>query len=155
MSSNKVFICSHQIYLNENQRYDLFACVPVKTTGVYIQAEISKNYNSKEIKEIFCNYEIDCKKSKKPIEVKRGTIKIHLPVEQDYLDFLGEDQKIDSKNSVCELDDLLNLDEGGKEEIFYETISHVLKHKIKSYHKIEVKDIKKFEQTVEFVSFNN
>jgi hypothetical protein len=150
-AKTKVFICNHQIYLNENQRYDLYACIPVKTTGIFILAEISKNYNTKEISEIFCNYELDCKETKNPIKIGSKKIKISLPNNQDIISITDEP----NTNEVVDLRDILNTDEGGREELYYETIYHDYQKNIKTYHKIEIKDINRFHETVEFINFNS
>jgi hypothetical protein len=156
-SKYQVTICSHQIYLTENQRYDLFACIPVKAVGILIKAEIAKNLNAKNINEIFCNYEIDCKKSKSPmpVEVKSNTIKLHLPFNDEYYDILDEIDFGDKKDEFLDINEILNKDEGGKEFLFYETVSNDTKKRQKFYHKIEIKDIKEFNNSVEFVLLSN
>jgi len=160
MKSN-VFVCNHQIFLSENQRYDLFACIPVIAQGIYIQAEIIKNMNAKNIQEVFCVYEIDCKITKKPIEIKNNIIKIHIQQIDNFQQII-EEFELTKKNKFKKIDeeridmkDILNSDEGGKECLFFETISTNPKKNSKHYHKVELKDIQEFNRSVEFVSFSN
>lgn len=155
-SKYKVYICSHQIYLTEAQRYDLFACIPVKTQGIMVKAEIVKNLNSRNINEVFCNYEIDCQKSDDIITVKNNTIRIHLPLTEEFYDF-DDKFDVDEKdvNKQLDLNDILNDEEGGKQSLFFEGICNDIKKKVKSYHKIDIKDIKFFNESVEFIEFNN
>jgi hypothetical protein len=155
-SKYKVYICSHQVYLTEAQRYDLFACIPVKTHGIMIKAEIVKNLNSRTINEVFCNYEIDCQKKDDIITVKNNTIRIHLPLTEEFYEF-DDEFEVDKKdtNKILNLNDILNDDEGGRQSLFFEGICNDIKKRVKSYHKIEIKDIKLFNESVEFIEFNN
>lgn len=138
--------------MNENQRYDLFACVPVKTTGIMMKSKLStKDLDPQSINEIFCNYIIDCNISENAIEMMDNKIVIHLPAQGSYDEFPPFQPHNLEK---YDLYDLLNRSEGGREELFYETVSEDLARKVKSYHKIEIKDEKQFDDTVEFVSFN-
>jgi hypothetical protein len=157
----KTFVCNHQIFLTENQRYDLFACIPVKTYGIFLQAEIVKSMNAKNIQEIFCAYEIDCKVTNKPLEFKNNIIKIHIqPVDKfrNLLEDLETNQKnklIGSDDDNIDMKDLLNYEEGGKESLFFETIQINSKKNNKNYHKVEIKDILEYEKSIEFVTFSN
>lgn len=154
-SKPKVFITNHQIYLTENQRYDLYACIAVKTTGIMTQAQIQKNLNAKDIIEIFCKYEIDCNNSEEAIEIVNNTIKIHIPAHDSLFNIIDEYELLsDKQEHIMDINDLLNAEEGGKESLFYETVAHDVKNKIKSYHKIQINDFKKFDESVEFVQFN-
>lgn len=158
---NNVFVCNHQIFLNENQRYDLFACIPVKAHGIYIEAEIVKNMNAKNIQEVYCIYEIDCKISKKPIEIKNNIIKIHIQQLDNFQQILDDfdtpkkNKFVTTDEEQIDMKDILNSEEGGKECLFFETISTNSKKNSKHYHKVEVKDISEYDKSVEFVYFNN
>jgi len=149
----KFFIYNHLIFLNENQRYDLFACIPVTAVGIMMKAQISpKNFEAQTIQEIFCDYIIDCTSNNDAIETKKGKVHIHLPSHSAFDDFPAPFQP---KNlEKYDLYDLLNRSEGGREELFYETISEDFDNKIKSFHKVEIKDEKSFHESLEFVKFN-
>lgn len=152
MSSKKttIFIYNHLIYLNENQRYDLFACVPVNAIGVLIKARLDKSdLRAQEIQEIFVNYTIDCNISADAIFFDGNTIHIHLPPPDDIAISKVPFQPTDLES--YDLYDLLNKSEGGKEELFYETFNYNMQNNIKSFHKIEIKDEKFFEGSMEFV----
>ena len=149
-----VFVYNHLIYLNENQRYDLFACVPVETTGILIKAKInSKDLEHQSIQEIFCRYLIDCDNHDQGIEIKSGIINIHLPPQEENYEFPIPFQP-DGLDKY-DLYDLLNRTEGGREELFYTTMSEDFEKNIKSFHKIEIKDEKIFDNSLEFIDFNN
>ena len=155
MSTNKpkIFIYNHLIYLNENQRYDLFACVSINTIGILVKAELNEKYfQPQQMQEIYCEYKIDCRESENIIEYIDHKICIHLPPKTEEDMFMKPLQPVDLEK--YDFYDLLNKDEGGKEELFYETISHDFIKNKKSYHKIEIKDYKVFEESLEFVNFN-
>lgn len=143
------------IFLSESQRYDLYACIPVHAVGILIMAEISKTMKVKNIKEVFCNYIIDCNITNNPVEIKKNTINIHIPSNGLPIYEISEDDELEINNDTPDLYDILNSDEGGRESLFYETFLHNQKLKNKQYHKIEIKDEKAFDETVEFIDFNS
>jgi hypothetical protein len=150
----KIFIYNHLIYLNENQRYDLFACIPVTAYGIMMKAQINaRDLEPQSIQEIFCNYIIDCTSSQDGIEVNPdGKVIIHLPPQPSFDPFPPPFQP--NQLEKYDLYDLLNRSEGGREELFYETRSEDLIKWTKSFHKVEIKDEKQFYDSMEFVSFN-
>lgn len=153
LNKYKFFIYNHLIFLNENQRYDLFACVPVSAMGVMMKAQISpKNFEAQSIQEVFCDYIIDCNTAENAIESSKNKVLIHLPNQSSMDDF---PMPFQPKNlEKYDLYDLLNRSEGGREELFYETISQDYDNRIKSFHKVEIKDEKSFYESMEFVKFN-
>jgi hypothetical protein len=145
-----VFIYNHLIYLNENQRYDLFACIPVNAVGILIKAKLDKaDLRAQEIQEIFVNYTIDCNVSSDAIFFDGKTVHIHLPPPDDMSNEKIPFQPADLE--TYDLYDLLNRSEGGREELFYETFSYDMPKNLKSFHKVEIKDEKFFENSMEFV----
>lgn len=151
---SSVYVYNHLVYLNENQRYDLFACVPVETTGILTKAKISaKDLDPQSIQEIFCRYKLDCDNYQDGIEILNGVVVIHLPPQTESIVFPTpfDPDQLDK----YDLYDLLNKSEGGREELFYTTMSEDKKSKVKSYHKIEIKDEKIFDESVEFLDFSN
>jgi hypothetical protein len=145
-----VFIYNHLIYLNENQRYDLFACIPVEAIGILIKAKLDKSdLRAQEIQEIFVNYTIDCNIHSDAIFYDGKTMHIHLPPPDEISNSKIPFQPADLES--YDLYDLLNKSEGGREELFYETFTYDVPKKIKSFHKIEIKDEKFFEDSMDFV----
>jgi hypothetical protein len=149
----RVFINNHSIFLTEEQRYDLFACIPVHTVGALVFAEIQNDMQAKSIKEVFVNYIIDCEPNVEPIEVVNQEIKLHLPIDMENFLTIQDDAFENFPKSV-DLFDILNKDEGGRESVYYETFIHDNNKKIKTYHKIEIQDEKYFNESAEFVDFN-
>lgn len=153
-SSYKIMVYNHLLFLTEAQRYDLYACIQVETTGILIAAEINKNLKSKNISEIFYRYTIDCNSSISPIELHNQTIRIHIPAAGASL-FDYYDDQMEINNDNPDIYDILNKDEGGRESLFYETYINDSYKKTKSYHKIEIKDEKQFDDTAFFLDFNS
>ena len=152
MKINKptVLIYNHLIYLNENQRYDLYACIPVNAVGILIKAKLDKfDLKPQEIQEIFVNYTIDCNISSDAIHFDGTNMNVHLPPPDEFAAAKVPFQPIDLES--YDLYDLLNKAEGGKEELFYETFSYDLSKNVKSFHKVEIKDEKVFDESIEFV----
>lgn len=143
------------VFLNEIQRYDLYACIPVEAVGILIMAEISKNMKVKNIKEIFCKYYIDCEITNNPVELGKNFIKIHIPSSPIPVFEMTADDQLEINNDTPDIYDILNTDEGGRESLFYETFLHNQKLKQKHYHKIEIKDEKVFDESVEFLDFSS
>jgi hypothetical protein len=149
----RVFISNHSIFLTEEQRYDLFACIPIETVGALVFVELENDMQAKTIKEIFVRYIIDCEPNVEPIEIIDQKIKLHLPIDMD--NFMSiQDDAFESFPKSVDLNDILNKDEGGRESMYYETFLHDHTKKIKTYHKIEIQDEKYFDESTEFVDFN-
>lgn len=146
-------VCNHVIYLSETQRYDLFACVPVRAYGVFIKAAINnKNFNVQNLQEVFCEYVIDCHDADQQIEFIGDVMHLHLPSYPDKSDLLIPFQPDNLEK--YDLYDLLNTVEGGKESLFYQFICRNHDAKKKIFHKVEIKDVTKFEEGIEFIEFN-
>lgn len=154
-ASPKITIYNHMIFLTETQRYDLYACIPVESVGILVMAEISKNMKVKNIKEVFYKYLIDCEISNNPVELRKNFIKIHVPSSPVPVFEMAADNQLEYNNDTPDMYDILNKDEGGRESLFYETFLHNQKLKHKHYHKIEIKDEKLFDESVEFLDFSS
>lgn len=146
-------VYNHIIFLNENQRYDLFACVPVRTHGILIQGNLTiKGFDVQSLQETFCEYEIDCEDNDEFFEIDGSVIRIHLPPQS-----IAPEIPMPFQPDVLDkydLYDLLNKSEGGKEELFYSTVAYSNSGKQKLFHRVEIKDIKAFEESIEFVDFS-
>ena len=148
-----ILVYNHVIFLSENQRYDLFACIPVRANGILVQTDIkSKNFEAQSVQETFCHYVIDCEPSDGFIEIIKNVIHIHLPPQDSLPDFPSP-FKPDELDKY-DLYDLLNKNEGGRETLAYSTICHNSDTNKKSFHKVEIKDIKAFEESIDFVDFS-
>lgn len=151
----KIHVYNHSIFLTESQRYDLYACIPVEAVGILVMADIGKNFKAKSIKEIFVKYQLDCDINKNPVEIGKKKINIHVPTTGSSVLLYSEDDSFEINNDTPDIYDILNNDEGGRECLFYETFIHDTLKKYKSYHKIEIKDEKQFDDSIEFVDFSS
>jgi hypothetical protein len=145
-------VYNHVIYLSETQRYDLFACVPVRAYGVLLKASINnKNFNVQDLQEVFCEYVIDCDDAEQQVEFIGDVMHLHLPYpDESDLPIPFQPDNLEK----YDLYDLLNAVEGGRESLFYQVVCRNNDTSKKSFHKIEIKDITKFEEGIEFIEIS-
>lgn len=147
--AQKKLALSHSIFLTEEQRYDLFHGSKIKTIGILTQIDFVKNYKNHINQEVFCKYIIDCDAETPSIQAFAEHYEIHIPMEYDAETFFA------SKNfDVVYIHDILNRKDGGKEFIFFEKSFKNKKNNFDSYHKVEIKDIKFFDESIIFSKLN-
>jgi len=141
----KKLAMSHMIFLTEEQRYDLFNGVKIEAVGILTQIDFVKNYKNHINQEVFCKYFIDCEPENPAIRAYAEHYEIHIPMEYDAESFFA------AKNfDVVYIHDILNKKDGGKEMIFFEKAFKNSKNNLDSYHKVEIKDIKFFDESMMF-----
>lgn len=135
-------VLNHVIFMTEDQRYAISEYEDVETTGVLTQYEIKNGkYNVKHA-EIICKYIVSPQHEKEIIQVLPSYYKINLPIEE------GE---FPITNKTVNVHDIVNKKDGGREHIFFEAIYTDEEKKIQGYHKVEIKDIKVFMNSISFL----
>lgn len=117
---------SHIIYLNKEERYDLYNGKEITKTGFFVPVCFYKGTTSEPAYEIFCKYKLSNHKEFKPIEKCRNGFKINIYSET-------EDQQYAS-NPICLLDSIEGGVEGfqfkEKGQIFIDKTIHTVIHTV-------------------------
>jgi hypothetical protein len=127
---------SHNVFLNEKQRYDLHRGEPVEVIGASVPVWFHKGNTSEPAKEVFCLYRLTNDKFFRPIMQTTNGYHISLP------------QKPDAHKMTTSIN-LLNIKDGGSEWLYF-TQSNIIqgKKKFTTIHFIEIKPIEKLLKTL-------
>ena len=145
---------NHQIFIDKEQRYDLYAGKQIKTLGTCIEiTNLNHPDEYKQPKEIFLEYIVDTESIEDKVIVTNNSYIIHIPVK--FLHSEMEEIK-EEKNDFVYLEDILDLEDGGREELFfkYRKIYANTDKKYICMHAIEIRDISKLENSLSFLNLN-
>jgi hypothetical protein len=142
---NKIVV-NHQVFLTPNQRNNVYYGETVKVVGILTQYKVVDGLYPIKHNEVFCNYSI-CSKTDtlEFIECLPAEYRINLPA----YDSEGKSTQYPDIDLV----DILDKKQGGRESIFFEAMYTDSKKKIQGFHKIEIRDIKYFEKSLNFIKF--
>jgi len=140
---NKMVI-NHQIFLTKEQRQSVFYGETVRVIGILTQYKIINGKYPIKHNEVFCNYVIETKAdAHECIECLPTEYRINLPP----YDGNGDNPMYEN----IDLLDILDKKQGGRESLFFEAMYTDTKTKIQGFHKIEIRDIKFFDKSINFI----
>jgi hypothetical protein len=145
---------SHQIFVTKEQRYELYQGEKVETVGSFIETTNINNVQDFFPKEIFARYIIDSLISDEHITSTADGYKIHMPVKFLYSDADLENVDLDS---TVFIEDILDNEDGGREEIFFKWRKILISEKNKKYiimHSVSIRDIEVLRSSASFVKYN-
>lgn len=144
---------THQIFVTKEQRYQLYQGEKIETIGSFIETTNINNKKDFFPKEIFAKYQIDTIVSEEHIVSMADGYKIHMPVKFLYSD--ADLENIDLESSVF-IEDILDSDDGGREEVFFK-YRKVYTDKNKKFlviHSVSIRDIEILKSSTSFIKYN-
>lgn len=133
---------SHNIFLDRNQRYDLFNGNKLEVVGVSIPVWYYKGKTSEPGNEVFCKYKIIPCEYKIFVKHYGEGYEIYLPKQS----FNPED----NKSNPLTLKNILDHEDGGIEWIAFRQFGKASKNKkpVNIIHFVEIKTIEELEKTM-------
>ena len=140
---------AHHINLTRQQRYDLHNGQEIDVIGVAIPVWFYKGNTSEPAQEIFCKYKIKNQKNGVNITRVEEGFEINMPHVDihDYGD-LNPDFVKQMQIKIGTTDCLLDLEENGKEEVYFKFYQKLEIEK-KLHHLIHFVEIKTIEQLID------
>lgn len=145
---------NHQIFIDKDQRYELYAGKQIKALGICVEiTNLNHPDEYKQPKELFLEYLIDTDSVEDKVIVTDHSYIIHIPVK--FLHSELEEVKKE-KHDFVYLEDILDLEDGGREELFfkYRKIYANTNKKYICMHAVEIRDISKLEKSFCFLKLS-
>jgi hypothetical protein len=163
---NASLIISHNIFLNENERYKLSVDrEPIEKTGVFTPVWMNGDVTTEPASEFFCKYEIknDADKGSEVKRTKKG-FSINIPqIPKEYVKQelsneewrkMNQNEKDDwyRKNPTPDSgENLLNIKDGGSEYLHFQHVISTKNNKgdaVHLVHFVKMRDVEKLEKSI-------